>query len=47
LFNAATYYIDHKAGRSEDTRLTSAWYGANRDKKIVALNKAVEMAEAA
>jgi phage/plasmid-like protein (TIGR03299 family) len=47
LFNAATYYIDHKAGNSDDTRLTSAWYGANSQKKIKALNKAVEMAEAA
>jgi len=46
LFNAATYYIDHKAGRSNDTRLTSAWYGANAQKKIAALNTAVEMAEA-
>ena len=47
LFNAATYYIDHKAGNSDDTRLTSAWYGANSQKKIKALNKAVEMAEVA
>ena len=46
-FNAATFYVDHLAGRSADTRLTSAWYGSNREKKITALNKAVEMAEAA
>lgn len=46
-FNAVTYMTDHLVGRSADTRLTSAWYGANRGLKIKALEKAVEYAEAA
>lgn len=47
LFNGVTYYSDHVAGRSNDTRLTSAWYGPNSKRKLEALNVAVEMAEAA
>ena len=46
-FNAVTYMTDHVMGRSTDTRLTSAWFGANRKNKITALEKAVEFAEAA
>ena len=46
-FNAATYYVDHLAGRSQDTRLQSAWYGNNKNLKVRALELAVEMAEAA
>jgi phage/plasmid-like protein (TIGR03299 family) len=46
-YNASTYYLDHLAGRSADTRLTSAWYGEARKKKVLALTTAVEMAEAA
>ena len=46
-FNATTFAIDHVLGRSQDTRLTSAWYGVNRQKKIKALETAVEFAEAA
>jgi phage/plasmid-like protein (TIGR03299 family) len=46
-FNAVTYMTDHVMGRSADTRLTSAWFGANRKNKISALEKAVEYAEAA
>lgn len=46
-FNAATYYVDHLAGRSQDTRLQSAWYGSNKNLKVRALELAVEMAEAA
>lgn len=46
-YNAATYYLDHLAGRSEDSRLNSAWYGEGRKKKINALETAVEMANAA
>ena len=44
-FNSATYYIDHLAGNSADTRLQSAWYGSNRQKKVDALNLALEYAE--
>ena len=46
-FNAVTYMTDHVLGRSADTRLTSSWYGANKNLKLKALNLAVEMAEAA
>jgi phage/plasmid-like protein (TIGR03299 family) len=47
LLNAVTYMCDHKLGRSNDTRMANSWYGANRDRKINALNTAIEMAEAA
>lgn len=46
-FNSVTYTVDHLMGRSEDTRLASAWYGPNRSRKVFALEKAVEMANAA
>lgn len=46
-FNAVTYMTDHEIGRSADTRLQSAWYGANRNLKTRALETAVEMADAA
>ena len=45
-FNAVTYLTDHLAGRSADTRLTSAWYGYNKGVKSKALELAIEMAEA-
>lgn len=44
-FNAVTYLTDHLVGRSVDTRLTSAWYGSNRNLKTKALEVAIEMAE--
>lgn len=44
--NAVTYVTDHQLGREGDTRLNSIWYGANRTKKIEAVKKAVEFAEA-
>ena len=46
-FNAVTFMTDHVIGRSADTRLTSAWYGYNKNLKTKALELAVEMAEAA
>jgi phage/plasmid-like protein (TIGR03299 family) len=46
-FNATTYVVDHVLGHSQETRLQSAWYGDNRKRKLVALEKAVEFAEAA
>ena len=46
-FNAVTYLTDHEIGRSQDTRLQSAWFGANKNLKIKALETAVEFAEAA
>jgi len=47
LFNTVTYMTDHLLGRSVDTRLTSAWYGTNKNLKVDALETAIEMAEAA
>jgi len=46
-FNAITYMTDHELGRTADTRLQSAWYGANRKLKTDALELALEMADAA
>jgi phage/plasmid-like protein (TIGR03299 family) len=46
-FNAVTYMIDHKLGRSQDNRLTSAWFGQGKKVKADALELAVQMAEAA
>lgn len=43
-FNTVTYMTDHMLGRSEETRLDSAWFGSNRKLKSDALNLAVEMA---
>lgn len=45
-YNAVTYYTDHQAGRSADTRLASAWYGTGANVKIKALKRAVELANA-
>ena len=47
LFNTVTYMTDHLMGRSADTRLTSSWYGFNRNVKMSALETAVDMANAA
>lgn len=46
-FNAVTYLTDHEIGRSADSRLQSAWFGANKNLKLKALETAVEFAEAA
>ena len=46
-FNAVTYLMDHKLGRSAEGRLNNIWFGSMKDKKIAALNKAIEYAEAA
>lgn len=43
-YNAITYYMDHLAGRTTDSRLNSAWYGENRKKKTKALELAIDMA---
>ena len=42
--NSVTYLTDHKMGREADTRLTSAWFGANQTRKVKAVEKAVEYA---
>lgn len=46
-FNTVTYLTDHEIGKTADSRLTSAWYGPNKNLKIKALETAVEYAEAA
>lgn len=46
VYNSVTYSADHLLGRSQETRLDSAWYGPNRVRKLEALKKAVEFAEA-
>lgn len=46
-FNAVTYMTDHVIGRNADNRLTSSWYGSNRNLKSKALETAIEMAEVA
>lgn len=46
-FNSVTYLTDHELGKDADSRLTSAWFGINKDRKNKALELAVEYAEAA
>jgi hypothetical protein len=46
-FNTVTYMVDHKLGRNQDNRLTSAWFGNGKKVKADALELAVKMAEAA
>tara|TARA_R110000744_G_scaffold52464_5_gene112398 strand:+ start:2408 stop:3361 length:954 start_codon:yes stop_codon:yes gene_type:complete len=42
--NAATYLVDHEIGNSQESRLISNFYGANKNLKIRALDKALEYA---
>jgi|TARA_R110000744_G_scaffold64020_4_gene131677 phage/plasmid-like protein (TIGR03299 family) len=44
--NSVTYLTDHHMGREADSRLTSAWFGANQTRKIKAVEKAVALATA-
>jgi len=46
-FNSVTFITDHVQGRSNDNRMANAWYGTNQNRKIQAINKAMELAEAA
>jgi hypothetical protein len=46
-FNAVTFMTDHVLGRNADNRLSSAWYGQNKNLKTKALETAISMAEAA
>lgn len=46
-FNGVTFAVDHLLGNSQETRLRSAWYGVNANKKNRALELALEKAEAA
>ena len=45
-FNAVTFTTDHLLGHNTETRLQSAWYGQNRNRKVKALEKAIEYADA-
>lgn len=45
VFNTVTYMTDHLIGRNNDSRLTAAWYGLERKRKMTALEKALEYAE--
>jgi phage/plasmid-like protein (TIGR03299 family) len=42
--NGITYYTDHQRGRTQDTRLASAWFGDSDLLKRTAVNVALEMA---
>lgn len=42
--NAATYFVDHLAGRTDDTRLASAWYGQGARTKQNSMKHALEAA---
>lgn len=44
-YNSISYLTDHVVGRSDETRLQSAWFGANSKRKIKALEKAVDFAK--
>lgn len=46
-YNAVTYLTDHELGRSNQSRLESAWYGINQKRKLDALKLAKKMAEVA
>ena len=46
-FNSVTYITDHVQGRNADNRVYNSWFGSNQARKVRALNKAMEMAEAA
>ncbi len=45
--NSVTYLTDHVMGREADSRMTSSWFGANANRKAVAVSKAIEFAEVA
>ena len=42
--NGVTYWVDHQRGRSQDGRLSGAWFGPGDQLKSAALRMAVEMA---
>lgn len=43
LVSAVTEYVDHHAGRSDDTRMDSAWFGNGRSLKARAFEQAAEL----
>src|SRR5665213_870741 len=44
LYNGVTQYLSYEQGRSDDSRLDSLWYGANKDMNKTALEQALVMA---
>ena len=46
-YNAVSYVTDHVLGQTLESRLNSAWYGPNAEKKRKAFDLALEYAEAA
>lgn len=46
-YNAVTYLMDHHLGRTQENRVNNIWFGQMRDKKVIALNKALDYAKAA
>lgn len=44
LLNAVTDYVDHERGRTDDTRMTSAWFGAGEGLKLRAWDCVRELA---
>lgn len=46
-FNAVTYISDHHLGKTQDSRMANAWFGANRGRKANALELAVAYAKKA
>lgn len=44
FLNACTQYVDHERGKSDDTRMTSAWFGAGDDLKTKAWEAVREIA---
>jgi phage/plasmid-like protein (TIGR03299 family) len=46
-YNSVTFNTDHVQGRNADNRMHSAWFGSNQARKKIALEKAIEFAEAA
>jgi phage/plasmid-like protein (TIGR03299 family) len=44
LLNAVTDYVDHERGRSDDTRMASAWFGAGEGLKLKAWDAVRQLA---
>ena len=42
--NGVSYYTDHQAGRTQDSRLSNAWFGQNDELKRSAMQTAIQMA---
>lgn len=46
VVNGVSYYVDHEAGRTADSRLTNAWFGPRANLKDEAIQLAVNYARA-